>query len=63
MVLKWDVEIDGKKTEMVMESAWSEEVLKNWFIVIKPCLIKNSIVIFFYSLLYNFICFASIVYG
>ena len=36
-------DVDGEKTKMVVESAWSEgEVLENWFTFIKPCLMKNS---------------------
>ena len=37
----FEIDVDGEKTEMVMESTSSEgEVLENWFIIIKLCHIK-----------------------
>ena len=46
MVVEWDVE--GEKTEMVVESAWSEgEVLENCFTVINLVLLKIQDFYFF----------------
>ena len=52
------------KNEMVVKSAWSEgEVLKNWLTIMKPCFMKNSTPLVFFTIYFIILsCFVWLKY-